>query len=75
MKFFDGLKYMFKCMTSFLILTALEIFLFRPLVDLIGTDFWTRFYVYSVLIVFINPLLTYVLIDVVLPQLSNIDAN
>lgn len=52
------IKYIGLCMLIFLVLSVIEIFLLRPLIDFIGTDFWTHFIVYNVFLLLINPFAT-----------------
>ena len=71
MKVKDGLKYMLECMTVFLLTSCLEIFIFRPLVDLIGEDFRTQLIVYSICILIINPVVTYFTVEKAIPLIKN----
>lgn len=56
-------KYIGFCLGIYLLLSAIEIFLFRPLVDFIGTSFWTYFVVYNVFLILLNPLLTKLIVN------------
>lgn len=50
-------------MAVYLLLTAIEIFLFKPLVDFISMNFWGHFIVYTILLLLINPLITKIICD------------
>ena len=57
------IKYIGLCIGIYLCLSVVEIFLLRPLVDFIGTGFWTHMIVYCVLLLVINPVSTYFIIE------------
>lgn len=54
------LKYIGLCMGIYLALSGIEIFLLRPLIDFIGTEFVTHLIVYNVLLLIVNPLVVYI---------------
>ena len=58
----QSFKYIGLCMGIYLCLSAIEIFLCKPLVDFIGTGFWTHMLVYSCLLLIANPIATYFII-------------
>lgn len=51
------IKYLGIYMGVYLVLAAIEIFILKPLVDFIGTNFWIHMGVYSVLLIVINPVI------------------
>jgi hypothetical protein len=50
-------------MAAYLLLAAVEIFLLRPLVDMITMNFWARLAIYCILLLIANPLLTRMIAD------------
>ena len=52
-------KYILTCMAIYLLIAFIEVYLLLPLVNKIGTDFWTHFKVYTILLVLVNPIITY----------------
>ncbi len=50
-------------MAAYLLLAAVEIFLLRPLVDMITMNFWVRLAIYCILLLIANPLLTRMIAD------------
>ena len=56
-------RYLLICMAAYLLLAAVEIFLLRPLVDMITMNFWVRLAIYCILLLIANPLLTRVIAD------------
>lgn len=50
-------RYFLICIASYLLLAFIEIFLLRPLVDMITMNFWGRFAIYCVLLLLIDPLI------------------
>ena len=59
----DTLKYIFVCMTIYLSMSAIEIFLLNPVVDFIAKGYRGRLIVYLVLLLAVNPALTRLLAD------------
>ena len=51
-------RYLLICMAAYLALTAIEIFILSPLVDMITMSFWPRLAIYCGLLLLVNPLLT-----------------
>lgn len=56
-------KYIGLCMAIYLSMSVVEIFLCKPFIDFIGTGFWTHMVVYCVLLLLVNPVVTYFVID------------
>lgn len=56
-------RYLFLCMGIYLALAAIEIFLLRPLVDMISTKFWWQLLIYSVLLLLVDPFVTAFIAD------------
>ncbi len=52
----DALKYIGFYTLSFLILSGIEIFLLKPLVDFISTNYWIHLVVYLILLTIVNPI-------------------
>ena len=52
-------------MFIYLIIVFIEIFLFKPFIDFFGNDFWHNFIVYNILLLLVNPILCYMLAEVV----------
>lgn len=57
----QGLKYVPLCMVIYLALSAIEIFAFKPLINLITISFINHVIIYNVFLLLINPLATYLL--------------
>lgn len=55
-------KYIGLCTAIYLCISAVEIFLGSPLIDFIGTDFWTHIIVYCLLLLIVNPTVVYFVI-------------
>lgn len=55
----QGLKYVPLCMGLYLALTAIEIFAFKPLINLITVSFINLVIIYNVFLLLINPIATY----------------
>ena len=55
--------YIFVVVFTLLLLALIEVFLLRPLVDMIGFDYWTHLIVYLILFVFVNPIITKIITD------------
>ena len=51
------IKYLGIYMGIYLVLAAIEIFILKPLVDFLGTNFWIHMCVYSVLFIVVNPVI------------------
>lgn len=51
----DAFKYIGFYTLSYLILSGIEIYLLRPLVDFVSTNFWFHFVVYLILLLIVNP--------------------
>jgi len=51
------ISYLGLYMAIFLALSTIEVFLLKPLVDFIGTSFWTHIVVYSLMFIIVNPIL------------------
>ena len=56
-------KYILFCMGTFLTLTIIEIFLMKPLFDFISDTFWGSFWIYTIIILAVNPVLTKMISD------------
>ena len=50
--------YVVSVVSILLLLALIEVFLFRPLIDMIGFDYMTHLFVYLMLFVIINPVIT-----------------
>ncbi len=61
MKVTEGLKYMFLCLLLYLALGLVEIYGLRPLLDTVTDSFFLQTAVYMVLMLVVNPILTYVI--------------
>lgn len=55
--------YIFVVVFTLLLLALIEVFLLRPLVDMIGFNYWTHLIVYLILFVFVNPIITKIITD------------
>ena len=52
------LRYFFLCMLIYLSLSAIEIFLLKPVIDMITSRFWWQLVIYGILLLIVNPLVT-----------------
>lgn len=59
----NAFKYIFLCLSAYLLLCVIEVFLLRPLVDFIGFGFLSHLIVYLVLFLIINPIATKIITD------------
>ena len=59
----QALKYVPLCVGIYLCLSAIEIFLFKPLINLIDTRFTTHLIVYNVFLLIVNPIVTKLVVD------------
>lgn len=59
----QGFKYVPLCMGIYLVLSAIEIFAFKPLINLITVSFISHVIIYNVFLLIINPLVTYLLVN------------
>ena len=59
----QALKYIPLCVCLYLCLSAIEIFLFKPLINLIDTRFTTHLIVYNVFLLIVNPIVTKLVVD------------
>ena len=50
-------RYILFCMGTFLLLTLIEIFLMKPLFDFISDTFWGSLWIYTAVILIVNPLI------------------
>ena len=55
--------YVVSVVSILLLLALIEVFLFRPLIDMIGFDYMTHLFVYLMLFVIINPVITKIITD------------
>ena len=56
-------RYFMICTVSYLCLAVIEIFLLRPLVDMIAMNFWGRLGIYCVLLLIVDPFATRFIAD------------
>lgn len=56
-------KYIGLCIAFYLCISLLELFFANPLIDFIGTGFWIHMITYCILLILINPILTYFLVN------------
>ena len=59
----QALKYIPLCVGIYLCLSVIEIFLFKPLINLIDTRFTTHLIVYNVFLLIVNPIVTKLVVD------------
>ena len=57
------IKYFFLSLSMLLAMAAAEIFLLRPVLDMISFDHWTQFTIYMVLLLLVNPLIVRLILD------------
>lgn len=67
----QALKYVPLCMGVYLILAAIEIFLLKYLIDLITLKFLYRLIIYNALLLIINPIATYFIVEKIYKFKSN----
>lgn len=56
-------KYILLCIGIYLCLSAIEIFLFKPLINLIDTRFIIHVIIYNVFLLVVNPIAVKLIID------------
>lgn len=56
-------KYILMCMGIYLALSTIEIFAFKPLINLIDTRFTTHLIVYNVFLLIVNPIVTKLIVS------------
>ena len=59
----QGFKYILLCIGIYLCMSAIEIFLFKPLINLIDTRFITHLIIYNVFLLLVNPIVVKLIID------------
>lgn len=59
----QGFKYILLCIGIYLCISAIEIFLFKPLINLIDTRFITHLIIYNVFLLLVNPIVVKLIID------------
>ena len=71
----DAFKYLGLCIGFNLLLALIEIFILRPLVDFVGTNFITHVIVYNILFIIINPTIVALLIKKLFKFEYKIESN
>ena len=56
-------RYFLICLVTYLSLAAAEIFLLRPVVDMVTMNFWGRFAIYCMLLLIVDPFATKMIAD------------
>ena len=59
----QGFKYILLCIGIYLCMSAIEIFLLKPLINLIDTRFITHLIIYNVFLLLVNPIVVKLIID------------
>ena len=57
------LIYIFFVLSTLLLLALIEVFVLKPLVDMIGFDYWSHLAVYLILFVIVNPIIAKIITD------------
>lgn len=67
----QGFKYVPLCIGIYLVLAAIEIFLFKPLINLVTTKFLYHVIIYNVFLLIANPIVTKLLVEKIFNKLFN----
>lgn len=59
----QGLKYVLLCIGIYLLLSTIEIFVFKPLINLVTVSFINHVIIYNVFLLLINPFATYLIVN------------
>lgn len=59
----QSLKYILLCMGFYLLLAAIEVFAFKPLISLATTKFVAYVIIYNVIFIIIDPILVKLIVD------------
>ena len=57
------LIYILFVLSTLLLLALIEVFVLKPLVDMIGFDYWSHLTVYLILFVIVNPIIAKIITD------------